>query len=144
MSSSPQPPAPAGMHPRHPGVGSSTSLIRLEGDDPEVGGFLIFYPSGKHMTISWRVVKHIEPTKEAALQFVGKIVDDLNKAAAQGTPEDRQAAEQDLKRTNWVSVTAAVQRVILDFNSELSNRISLKMAAEFGGTWPSNALPKPH
>ena len=129
---------PLTMHPRHPGVGSSTSLIRLEADEPETGGVLIFFPSGRHMTITWRTVTQITPTKEAALQYAGTIVENLNKVAAQegrGSP-----AETDLSRTNWVSVTAAIQRIILDFNQELSQRVSAKMALEFGPVWP----PKPH
>ena len=137
MSTTEQP-RPPGMHPRHPGVGSSTSLIRLEADEPERGGLLIFFPSGRHMTIAWRTVTQITPTKEAALQYTGQIVDNLNKVAAK---EGRDSpAETDLARTNWVSVTAAIQRIILDFNQALSARVSAKMALEFGPVWP----PKPH
>jgi len=137
MSTTEQP-RPPGMHPRHPGVGSSTSLIRLEADEPERGGLLIFFPSGRHMTIAWRTVTQITPTKEAALQYTGQIVEELNKVAAK---EGRDSpAEQDLARTNWVSVTAALQRCIIDFNHALSTRVSAKMALEFGPVWP----PKPH
>lgn len=121
------------LHPHHPGVGCSTSLKRLEGATPEVGGFIIFFPSGRFHDISWRAIKHIEPSKEAAIAYVGRVVEDLNKLSDQGD----KTADDDLARTNWVSVTAAVQRCILDFNSKLASAISAKMAEEFGGTsWP--------
>jgi len=141
MSSAPAPAAPRpGIHPRHPGIGCSTSLIRLEGDDPEVGGLIVFFPSGRHLDLSWRAVQHITPTKEAALQYTGKLVEILNQASGQGDT----SADEDLRRTNWVSVTAAVQRIILDFNSKLSAAVSAKMAAEFDPAWPPKHKPKPH
>ena len=128
---------PTWLHSEHPGIGCSTSLKRLEGGTPEVGGVIIFFPSGLFHDISWRAVQHITPTKEAAVRFVGQIVEDLNKKAAQAEGPAREAIEQDLARTNWVSVTAAVQRIILDFNSKLSSTISAKMAQQFGGNpWP--------
>lgn len=119
------------IHARHPGIGSSTSLIRLEADDPHHGGFLIFFPSGRHMTISWETETHITPTKEAALTYVGKVVEELNKASASMDQQTRDNAEQDLRSTNWVSVAAAVQRLVLDFNTALSTRISDRMAAAY-------------
>lgn len=131
MSTTKELPRPAWIHPEHPGIGCSTSLKRLEGDQPEVGGLIIFFPSGMFHDLSWRAVTHITPTKEAAVRFVGQIVEDLNRKAAQAEGQAREAIEQDLARTNWVSVTAAVQRTILDFNSKLSAAISKKMAREF-------------
>lgn len=128
-----KPPARPGMHPRHPGVGCSTSLIRLEADQPEVGGFLVFFPSGKHLQVTWRTVQQITPTKEAAVRYVGEVADALNSSAARASdPDERALIEDDIRRTNWVSVTAAVQRCILDFNTALSKRVSLAMAREFG------------
>lgn len=128
---------PAWIHPQHPGIGCSTSLKRLEGDAPEVGGVIIFFPSGLFHDISWRAVTHITPTREAAVRFVGQVVEDLNRKAAQAEGQAREAIEQDIARTNWVSVTAAMQRCIMDFNDKLSSAISEKMAQEFGGNpWP--------
>lgn len=128
----------ARIHPEHPGIGSSTSLKRLEGNEPEVGGLIVFFPSGRHLDLSWRAVQHITPTKEAALQYTGKLVELLNKASDQGDT----SADEDLRRTNWVSVTAAIQRIVLDFNSKLSAAISAKMASEYGPAWP--VKHKPH
>lgn len=137
MSATQEHPRPAWIHPEHPGLGCSTSLKRLEGTEPEVGGVIIFFPSGLFHDISWRAVQHITPTKEAAVRFVGQIVEDLNKKAAKAEGPAREAIEQDLARTNWVSVTAAVQRVIMDWNDKLSSAISAKMAQQFGGNpWP--------
>lgn len=137
MSATKELPRPAWIHPEHPGLGCSTSLKRLEGDAPEVGGLIIFFPSGLFHDISWRAVTHITPTKEAAIRFVGRIVEDLNRKAEQNEGQARQMIEEDLRRTNWVSVTAAVQRIVHDFNEKLSAAISAKMAKEFGGNpWP--------
>jgi len=135
-------PRPAWLHPQHPGIGCSTSLKRLEGDEPEVGGVIIFFPSGLFHDISWRAVTHITPTKEAAVRFVGQIVEDLDKKSQQAEGHARQMIEEDIRRTNWVSVTAAVQRCIIDFNEKLSTAISEKMAREFSGG--KHGLPRIH
>lgn len=113
-------------HPRHPGVGHSTSLLRLEGNTPEVGGFIVFFPSGRHLNLVWNHPQQIQPTKEAAFSFTGRLVDELNKLSADGD----KTADEDLARTNWVSVAAAVQRQILDFNDAISKAIGATMAEQ--------------
>lgn len=112
-----------GLHQRHPGRGCNTSLIPLEAvnGDPEVGGFLVFLPSGATKVISWRQVKPITPTLEAAKEFTAKVVDTLLKA---NTPESL----ADIEGTNWTSVAAAVQRIILDWNDRIQVRIGARMA----------------
>lgn len=110
------------MHERHPGIGCSTTLMPAEGDTPEVGGFFLFLPSGKTVSLGWRQAKPIMPTLDAAKDFVASCVDFLQKGGH----------ENDLRDTNWTSVTAAVQRIILDWNDRIATRISAKMAEEFG------------
>ena len=113
-----------GLHPRHPGVGCSTSIIAVEAmdGDLEIGGFLLFLPSGATKIVTWRQARPIEPTLDAAKQYAGKLVEMLN----------QEQREDDLRRTNWVSVTAAIQRIILDWNDRIKTRISIRMADEFG------------
>lgn len=114
-----------GLHPRHPGRGKPTSLIAAEAvdDTPEVGGFFVFLPSGATKTIAWRSAQPITPTLEAAREWTTKIVEALLKA---NTAE----SAADIDATNWVSVVAAVQRIILDWNDRIQLRIGAKMAAE--------------
>lgn len=114
-----------GLHPRHPGRGCSTSLIRLESEsgEVEVGGFLVFFPSGDTKVVQWRSVKPITPTLDAAKDYTSRLADELIKAHGVGHP--------DVQHTNWVSVCAAAQRIILDFNDGLTKAINSKMARDF-------------
>lgn len=116
------------LHPRHPGVGHPTSLIAAESDDAEVGGLFIFFPSGVTKTVSWRQVSAITPTMDAAKQFTIKIVEQLQ----------MDGNEDDVNVTNWASVVAAVQRIILDWNDKLAERVGAKMMQEFRS---ANGMP---
>lgn len=120
------------LHPQHQGPGNPTSVQRLETDRPEVGGFILFFPSGHHLPVAWETASHITPTKEAALQYTGAAEQKLEDMARSDNPKVREAAIADIKGTNWVSVAAAVQRCIIDFNHELSSRISERMAQQLG------------
>lgn len=111
-----------GLHPRHPGVGCSTSLIELESDETEVGGFAIFFPSGRTKMVHWRSLKPITPTIDAAKDYTAKVLEGLLKGDEIGL--------KDMERTNWVSVAAAVQRIILDFNGRVTTAISSRMAQQ--------------
>lgn len=111
-----------GLHPRHPGRGKPTSLIRLEADKVEQGGFMLFLPSGTTKVVAWHSPKPITPTLEAAKKYASEVVDELLKEGGIGHP--------DIQRTNWVSVTAAVQRIILDFNDRVKVAINDKMARD--------------
>ncbi len=115
-----------GLHPKHPGRGK-TALIELESadDKPEQGGFIIFLPSGATKVVGWTTAKPITPTLEAAKNYATDVVDSLLKAEGIGSP--------DIQGVNWTSVTAAIQRVIIDFNSKLVGAISAKMARDFAG-----------
>jgi hypothetical protein len=114
-----------GLHPRHPGRGCSTSLIAAESPqgEPEVGGFFVFLPSGETKSIAWRQPRPIAPPLEAAKQFTANLVQSLLDA-------NTDAARADLDATNWASVTAAVQRIILDWNDGVQMRINARMAQE--------------
>lgn len=111
-----------GLHPRHPGRGKC-GVIELEAVDkqPEIGGFIIFLPSGDTKTIHWRQAKPIRPTLEAAKDFATKIVDSLLQ---------QNMAHPDIAATNWTSVAAAIQRVILDWNDKIVAHINAKMVRD--------------
>lgn len=113
-----------GLHPRHPGRGKC-AVIELESMDnqPEIGGFIIFLPSGATKTVHWRETKPITPTLEAAKEYTTRIVDSLLK-------QGRGAGEADINGTNWTSVAAAIQRVILDWNDKIVTRINAKMVRD--------------
>lgn len=87
----------------------TTTLQRLEGDRATIGGFLIRFPSGTAKTVSWESGAPVTDTKEAAQKYAVAVVDALLK-------EGRQ---DDIDRTNWVSVVAAAQRCISDWNDKL-------------------------
>ncbi len=111
-----------GLHPRHPGRGK-TSLIELEGDKLEHGGFLIFLPSGRTKAVAWNTPKPITPTIDACKDYTAKLIQQLIDG---DTQEDR----FDFDRVNWTSVAAAVQRIIMDFNDKLMAAINAKMAQQ--------------
>lgn len=115
-----------GLHPKHPGRGKC-ALIELESVDgkPEDGGFIIFLPSGATKVISWRTAKPMTPTLDAAKQYATSVVDSLLKAEGIGSP--------DIQNVNWTSVAAAIQRIIIDFNSKLVGAINSKMARDLSG-----------
>lgn len=116
-----------GLAPGHPGRGKPTSLIRCESPegDPEVGGFYVFFPSGATKTIGWRQPQPISPTLDAAKEFTAKIIESLQR-------DGSEAAISDFDTTNWTSVVAAVQRIILDWNDLVQRRINTRMAQLLG------------
>lgn len=103
------------LHPKHPGIGAPTALLALEGEDgPEAGGFLLFLPSGRTKVVAWRAVQRISPVRPAAERYATEVVEALL----------RQGAEDDIRRTNWTSVAAAITRVIADWNARLEAAIA--------------------
>ena len=115
-----------GLHPKHPGRGKC-AVIELESADNklEQGGFIIFLPSGATKVVGWTTAKPITPTLEAAKNYATHVVDSLLKAEGIGSP--------DIQNVNWTSVAAAIQRVIIDFNTKLVGAINAKMARDFAG-----------
>jgi len=88
-----------------------TTLQRLESttNDATIGGFVITFPSGAARILHWQAHEAITPLRDAAKKYA---------AAALQTciDEDRR---DDADRTNWASVTAAVQRIVSDWNDKL-------------------------
>jgi hypothetical protein len=105
----------------HPGRGKA-AVIRAEADDVEQGGFYLFLPSGRTMTVGWHQPKPIQPTLEAAKKYAADVIERLQ----------RTGGEDDIRNTNWTSVTAAIQRCILDWNDKVKAKISIVMADSFG------------
>lgn len=91
----------------------STNLQRLESDDPHVGGALVTFDNGTRKTIRWQAKTPIVPTLDAAKQYTTAIVQQL-------LEENREIA---IRNTNWASVTAAMQRIISDYNDKLRAKL---------------------
>lgn len=87
----------------------STQLIRLESDDPHVAGFAIAFDSGVAKQIAWKADAIISPALDAAKQYTAQVIDSLM----------REGCEAEIRDTNWVSVTAAVYKIVRDFNGKL-------------------------
>jgi len=77
-------------------------------NDPEVGGFVVEFPSCTRKSVAWRSQAPIQDTLEAAKQYVVKLVQAML---------DEQRID-DLERTNMPSLVAAVQKIISDWNSK--------------------------
>lgn len=86
---------------------------------------MVFLPSGATKTVAWRSTKPITPTLDAAKEYASKLAESLIESAGVSHP--------DVQRTNWTSVAAAVQRIILDFNRRLGGAINKKMARDLMG-----------
>lgn len=84
-----------------------TSLIRLESpNDQLVGGFAITYPSGCTKSVVWRSEAPIADTLQAAKEYAARVL--------QNCLDERRI--DDAERTNWASVTAAIQRIVSDWS----------------------------
>lgn len=84
-----------------------TTLIRLENpNDPLVGGFAITYPSGCSKAMYWRSEAPITETLTAAKEYAARTL--------QNCLDERRI--DDAERTNWASVTAAIQRIVSDWS----------------------------
>ena len=114
------------MHERHPGRGKGTFIIEAEGSELEEGGFFAFMNDGSTKVVQWRSTSHITPTFDAAKTYAIKLAEMLHKSGW------TQAQIEDIR---WDSVTAAIQRVIMDWNDKLTGGISAKMAREFKTNW---------
>ena len=91
----------------------STNLIRLESadGDPYAGGVAVAFDSGVSKQIAWRAKpgEYISPALDAAKEYTAQLLDTLL----------REGREEEIRHTNWVSVTAAVHKCIRDFNGKL-------------------------
>jgi hypothetical protein len=88
--------------------------------DRTIGGFVCEWESGVRKVVAWRQSAPIAPTKDAAQEFVSKLVQAL--LDARHTDE--------VETTNWASAVAAVQKIITDWNErQTSARYAADLAA---------------
>lgn len=84
-----------------------TQLRALTYDkDPKVGGFLATFPSGLQKEVLWKSTVPAPDALQAAKEFTAGLLDQLM----------QEGKHDDANRTNWPSLVAAVQRIVLDFN----------------------------
>jgi hypothetical protein len=76
--------------------------------DPTIGGFLITFPSGLSKEVIWQSAVPAPDPLRAAKEFTAGVLDQLL----------QEGKTDDANRTNWVSVTAAVQKLVVDFNAK--------------------------
>jgi hypothetical protein len=90
----------------------STTLHRLEAanDDPFVCGVLLSFDSGTKKTFAWRQEQLVSPALEGAKLFTAQVIDALVK----------EGREADVRNTNWVSVCAAIHKIVRDWNGEVA------------------------
>lgn len=92
-----------------------TELIRLEDPGlPSVGGFAIRFPSGVSKSVSWKSEAPIVETLAASKQYAAAVL--------QSCLDERRI--DDAERTNWASVTAAIQAIIREWNE--GRRLALR------------------
>jgi hypothetical protein len=89
-------------------------LWPAESPDPDAAGFVVEFPSGTRKSVAWRSKAPITPTLEAAKSYAGELI------AARGSEP---GGMDDIERTNWPSVVAAVQRIITDWNDKTRARL---------------------
>lgn len=88
-----------------------TTVQRLESksDDATHGGLWIRFDTGRNKLVQWHSDAPIQPTRDAAKEWTVKLIDALI----------RDNANVEVRETNWVSVMAAVEAVVCEFNSRL-------------------------
>jgi hypothetical protein len=75
--------------------------------DPKIGGFVATFPSGLTKEVIWKSTTPAPDSLRAAKEFTAGLLDQLL----------QEGATDDANRTNWASMTAAVQRIISDFGA---------------------------
>jgi hypothetical protein len=93
-------------------------------EDPDLSGFICEFPSGVRKQIAWRSRVPITPELQAAKQYAATLIQAL---MSEGRLDD-------VERTNWASATAAIQRLVSDFNDKCKARLYAT-----GGTTPAAA-----
>jgi hypothetical protein len=96
-----------------------TTLQRLESDSPHVAGILFTFPSGTSKQITWEAEQPITPTLDAAKRYAAVMLDAIMK----------EGRVDDAERTNWASCTAAIQKLIQEFNDALIADAGFRRAA---------------
>jgi hypothetical protein len=93
---------------------TQTSLIQLESPGvPTIGGFAISFPSGACKSVTWKSEVPIQDTLATAKQYAASVL--------QACLDERRI--DDAERTNWASVTAAIQRIVQDWNEGARARL---------------------
>ena len=82
-------------------------------DDPNIGGFIAEFDSGIMKSIAWRSQAPIEPSIDAAKQYVSELLQCLI--------DERHMHE--VEGTNWASAAAAVQKIVVDWNEKTRARL---------------------
>lgn len=96
-----------------------TSLIQLESpESAAIGGFAISFPSGACKSVTWKSEAPIQDTLAAAKQYAASVL--------QACMDERRI--DDAERTNWASVTAAIQRIVQDWNEGARARLRASVA----------------
>lgn len=93
-------------------------LHRLEGKTPHEGGALVVFPSKVGHELAWRARMPIPDALAFAKQQAAQCLDRLM----------REGKHDDAERTNWPSLVAALQRIVMDFNERL--RAHIRASAE--------------
>lgn len=92
-------------------------LQRLESrtGDPKQGGFVMRFPSGRVEVIEWNfgAPMRADQLLQASKDLAAKVIERLSSSAA----------HDDMERTNWASVVAAIQRIVTDWNDTLKASI---------------------
>lgn len=87
-------------------VGPMAQLYPLRAEKSQAGGILARFPSGKTLTATWLRNSPSRDTKtdakEVTVQLLQQLLDEN--------------CHDDANRTNWVSFTAAAQRIISDWS----------------------------
>lgn len=92
----------------------AVKLWPADSPDPETAGFIVEFPSGVRKQIAWKSKAPIMPTLEAAKEYAARLIE-----ARSSEP----GGLDDVERTNWTSVVAAVQRIIADWNDRTRGRL---------------------
>jgi hypothetical protein len=75
-----------------------------------VSGVVVQVPSGRLLQVAWVTASEIVPTLEAAQHYAAVLLDRLIQAGM----------ADDVDRTNWASVAAAIQKILEDFNARIA------------------------
>jgi hypothetical protein len=86
------------------GLQQMAQLWPLESPEhPLVGGFLVRFPSGHTQSIVWPATAPLHDTLQAAKETAARLLDGLLKGGL----------IDDAERTNWASMTASIQALIV-------------------------------
>ena len=77
--------------------------------NPRIGGVLLKFPSGLQKTLQWDYPRPVVDTLAAAKHLSARVLDELM----------RENHADDISRTNWASITAAIQRLVIDWNARM-------------------------